>query len=174
MTPDISLIIPAFDEAAAIGPTLERAGKVIRGFGPASEIVVVQGDTTEEGGYRAAVRSLGRPRRPTAIFAYNDVTAVGVLDAALELGIRVPGGLSLVGYDNTSLAALGHIGLTTIDQPRLAMGRTAADLLLQRLERRRSARRTVVMSPTLLIRATTAPPEGVRPITTSRRKVALR
>ncbi|MFD0889389.1 LacI family DNA-binding transcriptional regulator, partial [Streptosporangium algeriense] len=92
-------------------------------------IMVEQGECTEEGGAEAARRLLTRDPRPTAIFAANDTVAIGVLAAAAELGLRVPEDLSVVGYDNVHLAGTQPISLTTVDQPRRAMGRSAAALL---------------------------------------------
>ena len=83
-------------------------------------------DMTEEGGYRAAVRLLSRADRPTAIFAVNDITCVGAMSAAQELGLRVPHDVSLVGYDNTSLAQIRHLWLTSVDNASAEVGQRAA------------------------------------------------
>ena len=96
--------------------------------------------------------------RPTAIFAANDVTALGVLEAAEDLGLRVPEDLSLVGYDNISYAALPRIQLTTVAQPAFEMGKIATEWLISTLagERRKPLRR--VLKPHLVVRRTTAVP----------------
>lgn len=95
---------------------------------------VVPGDVTEPGGARAAAALLTRPGpRPTAILAANDMSALGALSTLAEAGLRVPDDISLVGYDNTALAGLRHIGLTTVDQSRAELGRLAAQALLHRI-----------------------------------------
>jgi DNA-binding LacI/PurR family transcriptional regulator len=134
-----------------------RAGyeQAMTQHGLANHIVVEAGDFTEEGGYRAARSLLSRRPRPTAIFAPNDLVAIGALSAADELELRVPADLSIVGYDNTHLAAIRHISLTTVDQPRRDMGRVAAELLCARIDDvLREPRQTLVV-PHLVTRATT-------------------
>ncbi|MEU8267429.1 LacI family DNA-binding transcriptional regulator [Sphaerisporangium sp. NPDC049002] len=123
----------------------------------APHIMVEHGDFTEEGGRRAARALLERDPRPTAIFAANDVVALGVLVAASELGLRVPEDLSVVGYDNTHLAAVHHISLTTLDQPRRAMGRSAAALLSDRITDPGKLARLRQVTPRLVVRHSTGP-----------------
>lgn len=120
--------------------------------------VVVPGTFTEEGGHAGALRVLELRPSPTAVFASNDLAAIGALNAIEERGLRVPDDISLVGYDNTSLAALRHISLTTVHQPRLEMGQMAVSMLIERIEEGRTRPRRAVLTPSLIVRGTTAPP----------------
>lgn len=115
------------------------------------------GDMTEEGGYRAAVRLLSRDDRPTAIFAANDLSCTGALSAAAALGIAVPRELSLVGFDNSSLARLRALWLTSVDGTAHAMGQQAARLLLARIEHPGAPGRTQLMPPRLEVRGSSGP-----------------
>jgi DNA-binding LacI/PurR family transcriptional regulator len=118
-------------------------------------IMVEAADSSEDGGRAAAMALLTRDPRPTAIFAANDVVALGVLSAADELGLRVPEDLSVVGYDNTHLSASRHISLTSVDQPRRAMGRSAAALLSDRIGEPAKVARMREIRPELIVRRST-------------------
>lgn len=121
-------------------------------------VVVEPGDFTEIGGYEGARRLVARRRRPTAIFASNDLAAVGALDAINEAGLDVPKDVSLIGYDNTALAALRHISLTTVHQPRDQIGEMAMRAVIRRIEDPMAPARRHVLAPKLVVRATTARP----------------
>lgn len=96
--------------------------------------IIRNADFTIEGGYRAAKQLLGLPlrQRPTAIFAASDEMALGAMLAAQDLGLEIPGDLSIVGVDGHELAEL--FGLTTIEQFPRAQGARAVELLLGELE----------------------------------------
>ncbi|MGW7576290.1 LacI family DNA-binding transcriptional regulator [Streptomyces sp. NPDC054765] len=172
---------------------LRRRGfeAAVRAHGLEASAVVENGDGTEEGGYRAAVRLLHPSRdtgrlhaqgptaerptgqrrtterrtperptteRPTAVFAFNDISGVGALSAAQELGLDVPADLSLVGYDNTYLARIRHLWLTSVNNASHEVGRRAARCLLDRMERPDTPAGQQLVAPAMEIRGSTAPP----------------
>jgi DNA-binding LacI/PurR family transcriptional regulator len=127
-------------------------------LGLGENIFIVEGAHTEEGGERGARALLETQPLPTAVFASNDLCAIGAMNALEEAGLRIPQDISLIGYDNTSLAALRHISLSSIHQPGGEMGRSAVDRLSERVASQRIAPRHDVVAPSLVVRSTTAPP----------------
>ncbi len=103
----------------------------------------------------SARRMLTLPERPTAIFAASDVQAVGVLEAARELGLRVPRDLSVVGYDDVEIADI--LGLTTMRQMLFESGQRGVELLLETLENPETKPVLEVLPTELVIRDTTGP-----------------
>lgn len=118
----------------------------------------VRGSFTEEGGRTGMRRLLAEGPRPTAVFVANDLAAIGALEVLDAEGLNVPGDISVVGYDNTALAASHRLGLTSIDQPRSEMGHMAAGLILTRIEEKRTTARHVVLAPELVVRESTGRP----------------
>jgi len=95
---------------------------------------IVEGNGRPEAGEWGIRRLLEAPQRPTAVFCYNDMTAIGALRAARVAGLRVPEDLSIIGFDDILFAAYTEPPLTTIAQPKYEMGRTAMGMLLQLLQ----------------------------------------
>lgn len=99
---------------------------------------------------------------PTAIFAFNDLLAAGVLDILKSAELSVPNDVSVVGYDNTFIAELNHMSLTAVDQPRRMMGELAVRTVLERIEDNRTEPTNLNLSPTLAVRGSTGPPKRDR------------
>ncbi len=95
---------------------------------------------------------------PTAILAFNDLLAAGSLGTLERAGLRVPDDVSIIGFDNTYIASLGPIPLTAISQPAHRMGELALATAIEQIENGPTSPTTVELEPTLVVRASTAPP----------------
>ncbi|MGP4109484.1 LacI family DNA-binding transcriptional regulator [Streptomyces sp. 4N509B] len=125
---------------------------------PVDPALVRVGDFQTEGGHRHAVDLLRLPDPPTAVFACNDMQALGVYRAAAEAGLRIPDDLSVVGFDDLPAAHWAFPPLTTVRQPLTEMAATAATMAITLAEGRPLAQPRVELATELVIRASTGPP----------------
>jgi len=119
---------------------------------------LVYSDFTSRGGYEAFRKLLALKKRPTAVFAGNDLMAIGGICAAHAQGVQVPRDLSVVGYDDIALASYCNPPLTTISQPKRRIGELTAHILVDRLADVATPLRRELLQPALVARASTAPP----------------
>lgn len=131
---------------------------LVRAGLPTDPELVVVGELNRAGGFAALEALLAITDPPTAVFAANDAVALGIIQAAHERGVSVPGQLSVVGYDDVDLAAHSVPPLTTVAQPMAAMGQTAVELLISRLKGpdRHRPPEAVVLPVRLVVRGSTA------------------
>jgi LacI family transcriptional regulator len=115
-------------------------------------------DPTPQLGYPFAKQLLERKLPFTALFAYNDISALGAMRAFQEAGLRVPQDISVIGFDDIQGAAFSNPGLTTVRQPLADMGRLAAQTLLSRIEGATDCPAEIPIEPELVVRQSTAPP----------------
>jgi LacI family transcriptional regulator len=120
------------------------------------EALILKGDFHYTSGYEAGLQLLSLEPPPTAVFACNDLMAIGLMSAARQSGLRVPEDLSVVGFDDVRLAAFANPPLTTIAQPKYQIGVVAVRLLLERMREPELAARRHVLDTRLLTRASTA------------------
>lgn len=120
-------------------------------------LVFTQGDELPGSGYEGAEYLLEQACSPTAIFAFNDLMAFGVLRYAQKRGIMVPEQLSLVGFDDTMMASYSVPSLTTVRQPKYELGQQAAQILLRRIQGDRSPVTHLTLPTKLIVRESSAP-----------------
>jgi DNA-binding LacI/PurR family transcriptional regulator len=117
-------------------------------------------DPTPQLGYPFAKQLLERRAPFTALFAYNDISALGAIRAFQEAGVRVPQDISVVGFDDIQGAAYNTPSLTTVRQPLARMGAIAAQTLLERIEDSKEDPREIAVEPELMIRESTTRRSG--------------
>jgi LacI family transcriptional regulator len=109
-------------------------------------------------GYKPMQSLLERTRAFTAVFCFNDISAIGAIRALKDAGLSVPGDVSVVGFDDILSAAYFTPSLTTVRQPLEQMGRRGAQVLLERIaDREKKFSGEIVMSPELVVRESTGP-----------------
>jgi LacI family transcriptional regulator len=137
-------ISDAQDRLQGYKNALTRAGL------PIDPDLIVEGLFERKAGYDAALRLL--PFKPDAIFAASDMIAVGVLQAAHQVGVRIPDDLALIGFDDVDVASQAIPMLTTVRQPVQEKGAAAAELLINLIENRVEGPQHVLLETTLVIR----------------------
>jgi DNA-binding LacI/PurR family transcriptional regulator len=112
-------------------------------------------------GYPFAKQLLARRRPFTALFAYNDISAIGSVQAFHDAGLRVPEDISVIGFDDIPAANYANPALTTVRQPLLKMGQIAAQTVVNLIENRMEFVPEIAVDPELVVRASTAPPRNL-------------
>jgi DNA-binding LacI/PurR family transcriptional regulator len=142
--------------------TTERLAGYREGLGPRWDegLTLIARPNAPEPARRAALELLHLDRPPTAILAMSDILAIGALQAAAELGVAVPSDLSLVGFDDSPVAAMASPPLTTVAQPHEEKGRLAAEWLIEAVEAGGDSppARRAILPTELIVRESTAPP----------------
>jgi DNA-binding LacI/PurR family transcriptional regulator len=132
---------------------------------------MLQGAFTYEAGVAMGLELLGREAPPSAIFGACDLTALGVLEAARQAGLRVPRDLSVVGFDDTPAALWSAPPLTTVRQNMTGLGRVALRTLVEIAEGREPVSHRIELATSLVLRQSTAPPPPRRLAARRRRRM---
>jgi LacI family transcriptional regulator len=133
-----------------------KSAMMSAGFKPQAELLVY-GGFHAQGGFDATYKLLLGDHPPSAIFASNDLMAIGALSAAHALGVRVPDELSIVGYDDISLASFTSPPLTTVAQQKYQIGCLSTEMLIERIDNPGLSPRRRMLGSNLVLRSSTAP-----------------
>lgn len=142
---------------SGVDDRLEGYKKAHEKFGlSVEEEMIVENGFTFESGYNAMNDLLDQSRRPDAVFAENDVIAMGVIQALRTRGLRVPEDIAVVGFDDIPIASMAGIDLTTVRQPKYEMGKMAVSELHSVLQGESvpNVNKRLVLEPKLIIRKT--------------------
>jgi DNA-binding LacI/PurR family transcriptional regulator len=146
------------DSASRWEAILEAASKFDITIHPELTLRLEGTESTPELGYPYGKALLAKNIPFTALFAYNDISAIGAIRAFQEAGLGVPDDISVVGFDDVAIASFSIPPLTTVRQPLMKMGQIAAQTLLERIEERSSFVPEIAIEPELIVRSSTAPP----------------
>jgi DNA-binding LacI/PurR family transcriptional regulator len=138
----------------AIVEVAEELGVRVR---PELTVQIEGTDSTPMLGYPVGKQLLERKRPFTAVFAYNDISAIGAIWAFREAGLRVPGDVSVVGFDDIPGAAFANPALTTVRQPLMRMGQIAAQTLIERIEEHGRYQPEIAIEPEFVVRESSGP-----------------
>jgi len=127
---------------------------------PIDETLIVTGDYQSLGGFQGTERLLALPQPPTAIFASNDRSAIGAMEAIRAHGLHIPQDVSVIGFDDIPEASLVYPKLTTVRQPLVQFGQVAVRLLLEKIDAPEKEARRVTLATQLVIRDSCAPLTG--------------
>jgi DNA-binding LacI/PurR family transcriptional regulator len=119
---------------------------------------ILSGDPVADAGGRAGAQLLGEKLPCTAVIAFNDTTAIQLLDVLARARVDVPEALSVVGYDDSTLSRLAHVNLTTVSQDPKRQAEHAIAAAVARLEGQARGEHDFVLAPRLVVRGTTGPP----------------
>ena len=125
---------------------LSRAGLEV------DESLVIDSAPTREGGLEAVLKVLENPNPPTAIFCFSDLIAFGVMQGLMMKGITPGKDIDIVGFDNVPVAEIYHPPLTTISSFPRRIGKEAANLLYQQMEKIERDQQRIILNPELIIR----------------------
>jgi DNA-binding LacI/PurR family transcriptional regulator len=130
----------------------------MRRHGLDANVRVIRGGDSTDAGSAASRQLLEGTTLPTAVIGYNDDVAAGLLESFARAGIRVPEDMSIVGWDDNSLARLPHLNLTTVRQDAVEMTRLAVERSVARLTGETVTKRELVLPPDLVVRGSTGAP----------------
>ncbi|GAK55520.1 transcriptional regulator, LacI family [Candidatus Vecturithrix granuli] len=136
---------------AGVEDTLRMAGIALD-----NHLIYSKGDFLPQSGYAGAEMLLKQEHPPTAIFAFNDLMAYGVLHYAQTNGWQVPEGLAVIGFDDIMMSSYTNPSLSTVAQPKYELGQKAAEMLLRRFQQSNAPFQQIVLPTSLIVRASTS------------------